>query len=52
MEQQWLTASEKAIALLDRLSDDKREEVLDFARFLIQKIENLATEAKNAIGNI
>ncbi|PPT08801.1 hypothetical protein CKA32_005787 [Geitlerinema sp. FC II] len=46
--QQWLTTSEKAIALFKRLSDEQQEEVLDFARFLYQKNFNRKPRAENA----
>jgi hypothetical protein len=34
---QWLTTSDKIAAIFDNLTETKREEVLDFARFLYQK---------------
>jgi Domain of unknown function (DUF4926) len=34
---QWLTTTDKITAIFDNLSENKREEVLDFARFLYQK---------------
>jgi Domain of unknown function (DUF4926) len=34
----WLTTSDKIAAIFNNLSETKREEVLDFARFLYQKI--------------
>jgi hypothetical protein len=34
---QWLTTTDKIAAIFDNLPEDKREEVLDFARFLYQK---------------
>jgi Domain of unknown function (DUF4926) len=34
---QWLTTSDKIAAIFNNLSETKREEVLDFARFLYQK---------------
>jgi hypothetical protein len=34
---QWLTTTDKITAIFDNLSEHKREEVLDFARFLYQK---------------
>lgn len=34
---QWLTTTDKIAAIFDNLPKDKREEVLDFARFLYQK---------------
>jgi Domain of unknown function (DUF4926) len=34
---QWLTTADKITAIFDNLSENKREEVLDFARFLYQK---------------
>jgi Domain of unknown function (DUF4926) len=34
---QWLTTSDKIAAIFHNLSETKREEVLDFARFLYQK---------------
>ncbi len=35
---QWLTTSDKIAAIFNNLSESKREEVLDFARFLYQKV--------------
>jgi hypothetical protein len=35
---QWLTTTDKIAAIFDNLSETKREEVLDFARFLYQKV--------------
>ena len=34
---QWLTTTDKITAIFDNLSENKREEVLDFVRFLYQK---------------
>jgi hypothetical protein len=34
---QWLTTTHKITAIFNNLSENKREEVLDFARFLYQK---------------
>lgn len=34
---QWLSTSDKITAIFKNLSETKREEVLDFARFLYQK---------------
>ena len=34
---QWLTTTDKISAIFNNLSETKREEVLDFARFLYQK---------------
>jgi hypothetical protein len=34
---QWLTTSDKIAAIFNNLPETKREEVLDFARFLYQK---------------
>ena len=34
---QWLTATDKITAIFDNLPENKREEILDFARFLYQK---------------
>ena len=34
---QWLTNTDKITAIFDNLSENKREKVLDFARFLYQK---------------
>jgi Domain of unknown function (DUF4926) len=34
---QWLTTSDKIAAIFHNLPETKREEVLDFARFLYQK---------------
>ncbi len=35
---QWLTNTDKITAIFDHLSEHKREEVLDFARSLYQKV--------------
>jgi hypothetical protein len=35
---QWLSTSDKITAIFKNLSETKREEVLDFARFLYQSI--------------
>jgi Domain of unknown function (DUF4926) len=35
---QWLSTSDKITAIFKNLSETKREEVLDFARFLYQKL--------------
>jgi hypothetical protein len=35
---QWLTTRDKLTAIFNHLSETKREEVLDFARFLYQKV--------------
>ncbi len=35
---QWLTTGDKLTAIFNHLSETKREEVLDFARFLYQKV--------------
>jgi hypothetical protein len=34
---QWVNTSERLIAILKNLTEENREEVLDFARFLAQK---------------
>ena len=34
---QWLTTTDKITAIFNNLSENKREEVLNFARFLYQK---------------
>jgi Domain of unknown function (DUF4926) len=34
---QWLTPADKIAAIFNNLSEAKREEVLDFARFIYQK---------------
>lgn len=34
---QWLTVPDKVTALINNLSQEKQEEVLDFARFIYQK---------------
>lgn len=34
---QWLTVPDKVNALINNLSQEKQEEVLDFARFIYQK---------------
>ena len=34
---QWLNTTDKITAIFNNLSENKREEVLDFARFLYQK---------------
>lgn len=35
---QWLNASEKVIAILNQLSEGEREEILNYARFIYQKV--------------
>lgn len=35
--QQWLTASEKVVAILNQLSESKQEEILNYVRFIYQK---------------
>ena len=34
---QWLTTADKMVAIVDNLSEEKRQELLDFARFLYQQ---------------
>ncbi|MFB6274909.1 MAG: DUF4926 domain-containing protein [Halothece sp.] len=34
---EWLTTADKMRAIIDGLSEEKRQELLDFARFLYQK---------------
>lgn len=35
--EQWLTTTDKIVAILNNLSEDKRKELLTFAQFLLQK---------------
>jgi hypothetical protein len=35
---QWLKASEKVIAILNQLSEGQHEEILNYARFIYQKV--------------
>ncbi|MDR9402304.1 MAG: DUF4926 domain-containing protein [Halothece sp. Uz-M2-17] len=36
--EEWMTTSDKIIAIVNNLPEEKREEILNFAQFLLQKV--------------